>query len=58
MRFCGDGRKWCGKVCIDARHSCNKGKAAVTKSSFAKKRAVNVRNAGFKKMNPQGKNIL
>lgn len=22
MRFCGPGRKWCGKICIDASHEC------------------------------------
>lgn len=50
MRFCGQGRKWCGKVCIDSRHVCRKAQSATIKATYAKKRAMNVRKAGFKRV--------
>ena len=51
MRFCGPGRKWCGKVCIDSRQTCQKARSATIKATYAKKRALNVRKKGFRRMN-------
>jgi hypothetical protein len=60
-RFCGVGRKWCGKICIANNQVCRKGKASNIKSKYAKKKAISVRKKLLGKdslLKNNGKNIL
>lgn len=47
QRFCGQGRKWCGKICIASNQTCRKAKASTMKATYAKRRALKKRKIAF-----------
>lgn len=49
MRFCGTGRKLCGKICIKASHVCRKVRASKALETYGQKKADIVKAAGFNK---------
>lgn len=50
MRFCGTGRKLCGKICIKASDVCRKVRASKALEAHGSNKANIIRASGFNKI--------